>query len=49
MVSYSENTVTCHFLFFLECTRKSASDHYRQWDGEWGLTSVGSRGGGGGI
>ena len=26
--------------FFLESTRKSASDHYRQWNGEWGLNSV---------
>ena len=31
--------------FFLESKRKSTSDHYRQWNGEWGLTSV-DRGGG---
>ena len=34
--------------FFLESTRKSASDHHRQWNGEWGLTSFDPGGGGGG-
>ena len=33
--------------FFLESTRKSPSDHYRQWNGEWGLTSVDPGGVGG--
>ena len=33
--------------FFLESTRKSASDHYRQWNSEWGLTSVDPGVGGG--
>ena len=32
--------------FFLESKRKSTSDHYRQWSGEWGLTSVDPSGGG---
>ena len=35
------------FPFFLESKRKSTSDHYRQWNGEWGLTSVDPSGGGG--
>ena len=35
--------------FFLESKRKSTSDHYRQWSGEWGLTSVDPSGGGGGT
>ena len=33
--------------FFLESKRKSTSDHYRQWNSEWGLTSVDRAGGGG--